>query len=587
MSNSQTGKVVDWALFKRVISLARPFRTTFIFATILAIFIALISPLNPFLIQKTVDDYILNANGEGLMMMVSLLVIVLLVQAFANYNFVYTTNWLGQSVIKNLRKQVFDHILHFRLRFFDNTPIGTATTRAISDVEVINNIFSQGLITIIADLLKLFAIIAFMFYADWKLTLVCLIPFPLILYSTYIFKEKVKGSFQRVRNEVARLNAFLQEHITGMSIVQIFSAEEKEMNKFKEINNSQRKAHMQSILYYSVFFPILEIISAGALGLLVWFGSNLVINHQTSLGTLIAFILYLNMLFRPLRMLADRFNTLQMGLVASERVFKILDRKEIIHNEGKALADEIKGKINFDNVHFAYNEVDMVLKGVSFELRAGETLAIVGATGAGKSSIINILNRFYDIQQGYIKIDGKDIRDYDLYSLRSNIGLVLQDVFLFSGSIKDNITLRNPHISMEEVIEASKIVGAHEFIEKLPQQYDYNVMERGATLSLGQRQLISFVRTLVFDPKILILDEATSSIDTETEQIVQQAVEKLVTNRTSIMIAHRLSTIQHADKIMVLDKGRIIELGTHAELLAKNGHYKQLYDTQFMKEETV
>lgn len=580
----KTGNILDWELFKRVLRLARPFKLTFVIATILAIIIALISPLRPYLIQLTVDRYILLGDGQGLVNMIYLLIFILAIEACLNYSFVYSTNWLGQSVIKNLRKKVFDHILNFRLRYFDNTAIGTSTTRAISDVEVINNIFSQGLITIIADLLRLLAVICFMLYVDWKLTLIALIPFPIIIYCTYIFKEKVKGSFQKVRTEVSKMNAFLQEHITGMSIVQLFAAEKREMEKFSAINDRQRKAHIQSILYYAIYFPVMEIISASTLGLLVWFGSNLVIGHQTSLGTLIAFILYLNMLFRPLRVIADRFNTLQMGLVASERIFAVLDRHEVIANEGQLSANKLQGHINFDQVWFAYNEKDFVLKGVSFDLKAGETLAIVGATGAGKSSVINILNRFYDIQKGSIQIDDTPIEEYDLYSLRSNIGLVLQDVFLFSGSIYDNISLRNPIISREEVIQAAKMMGAHEFIQKLPNQYDYQVMERGATLSLGQRQLISFIRALVFDPRILILDEATSSIDTETELLVQRAVEQLVKNRTSIMIAHRLSTIQNAHKIMVLDKGEIIELGSHDTLMALNGHYKKLYDTQFSSE---
>jgi len=584
----RTGKILDWDLFKRVVRLAHPFKKAFIGATALAIFLAIISPFRPFLIQLTVDNYILIPNQEGLVNMAMLLVGILIVEAILRYNFIYLTNWLGQSVIKDLRVRVFNHILKFRLRYFDNTAIGTSTTRTINDVETINDIFSQGLITIIADLLTLFMVIGVMLYTDWKLTLMCLAPFPLIIYSTYVFKEKVKSSFQTVRTQVSRLNAFLQEHITGMSIVQVFGAEEKELKKYHDINARHRNAHIESIWYYSIFFPVLEIILAAAMGLMVWFGSNLVIDGQASLGVLIAFIMYLNMLFRPLRMLADKFNTLQMGLVASERIFNLLDREEErITNEGEKKVDEIKGKIEFDDVWFAYNEKDMVLKGVSFSIEAGQTLAIVGPTGAGKSSIINILNRFYDIQKGTIKIDGRNVEDYDLHSLRKNIGLVLQDVFLFSGSVKDNISLRSPEIKDEQVYEAAEIVGANEFIEKLPNQYDYNVMERGAMLSLGQRQLISFIRALVFDPRILILDEATSSIDTETEWLVQSAIEKLIKGRTSIVIAHRLSTIQNADKIMVLNKGEIMEMGTHEELLKLGGHYRELHDTQFSAAEAV
>ncbi len=590
MSNitKRTGKILDWDLFKRVVRLARPFKKAFIGATVLAVLLAVVSPLRPYLIQLTVDNHILVPDQSGLKNMAMLLIGILIVEAILRYNFIYMTNWLGQSVIKNLRVRVFKHVLKFRLRYFDNTPIGTSTTRTINDVETINDIFSQGLITIIADLLTLFMVMGVMFYTDWKLTLMCLAPFPLIIYSTYVFKEKVKGSFQNVRTQVAKLNAFLQEHITGMSIVQVFGAEQKEIKKYEKINEKHRDAHIQSIWYYSIFFPVLEIILAAAMGLMVWFGSNLVIGGQASLGILIAFIMYLNMLFRPLRMLADKFNTLQMGLVASERIFNLLDREEErISNEGSKKVDHIKGKIEFDDVWFAYNEKDMVLRGVSFSIEAGQTLAIVGPTGAGKSSIINILNRFYDIQKGSIKIDGLNVEEYDLQSLRKNIGLVLQDVFLFSGSIKDNISLRSPEINDKQVYEAAKIVGAHDFIEKLPLQYDYNVMERGATLSLGQRQLISFIRALVFDPRILILDEATSSIDTETEWLVQSAIEKLVKGRTSIVIAHRLSTIQNADKIMVLNKGEIVEIGTHEELLELGGHYRELHDTQFAAAEAV
>ena len=577
----KSGNIVDWVLFKRVLRLAIPFKKAFIVSLTMAIILALLSPLRPYLIQLTIDDYIFQGDIAGLNKMVLFLVALLATEAVFRHNFTYITNWLGQSVIKQLRVKVFQHILRFRLRFFDNTPIGTATTRAINDVEAINSVFSQGMITIIADILTIVTVLILMFYTDWKLALVSLIPFPFLIWSTYIFKEKVKATFQIVRTQVSRMNAFLQEHITGMSVVQIFAAEKKELQHFEKINDSQKKAHIQAIWYYSIFFPAVEIIKASALGLLVWFGANLVIDSQVTLGVLIAFIMYLNMLFRPMRMLADKFNTLQMGLVASDRVFQILDRDEVIENKG-TLKAEFRGDILFDKVWFAYNEKDFVLRDVSFELKAGETLAIVGATGAGKSSVINILNRFYDIQKGGIKVDGIDVREYELAALRSNIGLVLQDVFLFSGSVYDNITLRNPDITKEQVYEAAKIVGADDFIEKLPNKYDYEVMERGATLSLGQRQLISFIRTLVFDPKILILDEATSSVDTETEEMVQFAVEKLVTNRTSIVIAHRLSTIQHADKIMVLDKGRVMEIGSPDELLSFEGYYKKLHDTQLM-----
>lgn len=579
-TKAKSGNVLDWQLFKRVLALAKPFKMQFIIATLLALVLAGLSPLRPYLVQVTVDNYILPSDQAGLTRMSVLLVLLLLAESICRYSFGYLTSWLGQSVIKNLRVNVFNHILNFRLRYFDTTPIGTSTTRAINDVETVNDVFSEGMITIIADLFTIIVVLSIMFYTDWALTLVSLATFPLLLYATYLFKEGIKKTFQEVRTQVARLNAFLQEHISGMSVVQIFAAEAQEMQKFVAINDLQKKAHVRSIWYYSIFFPAVEIIIASALGLMVWYGANAVISGQTTLGTLIAFILYLNMLFYPMRMLADKFNTLQMGMVASERVFSVLDRKERIPDEG-ILEAQFNGHIKFNAVWFAYNDKDWVLRNVNLNLKAGETLAIVGATGAGKSSVINILNRFYDIQKGSIEIDGKDIKQYTLSSLRNNIGLVLQDVFLFSGSVFENITLRNPNISKERVVNAAKLMGAHEFIQQLPNGYDYNVMERGATLSMGQRQLISFIRALVFNPRILILDEATSSIDTETEQIVQYAMEKLVQNRTSIIIAHRLSTIQHAHKIIVLEKGEIVEMGSHEELLENNGHYRKLYNTQF------
>lgn len=509
---------------------------------------------------------------------------VLLAETVVRYNFIFRVAWLGQSIIRDLRSRVFEHIVGLRLRFFDNTPIGTATTRAINDVEAINQIFAQGVINIAADLMTITVVLIMMFSKDWLLTLICLTTFPIFLYATYVFKEGIKKSFQQVRTQVSEMNAFLQERISGMRIVQIFNAEEKELDNFKVINKKYKEANVTAIWYYSIFFPVVEIIQASALGLLVWFGANQVMDHQTTLGVLMAFIMYLSMLFRPMRMLADKFNTLQMGMVAAERVFDILDNKEMIVDEGTQSAKNVRGAIEFKNVWFAYNEKDHVIKDVSFTVAAGESLAIVGATGAGKSSVINILNRFYPIQQGTICIDGIDAKDYQLDSLRSQIGLVLQDVFLFSGSVMENITLRDKTIPKEKVVEAAKLVGAHDFIMKLPGNYDFNVMERGATLSMGQRQLISFIRTLVFDPRILVLDEATSSIDTETEQLIQKAIDKLMEGRTSIVIAHRLSTIQKAKQIMVLDKGELKEIGTHSELLSRDGWYKQLHDMQFSKE---
>lgn len=582
----QYGSIFDLSLLKRILGLARPFKKEFATATLFAILLSIVGPARPYLIQVTVDDYILKQDGRGLQIMALILVGLLIVESFLRYFFIFLTNWLGQSVIKNLRVRVFAHVTRLKLQFFDKTPIGTATTRTINDVETINDIFSQGLITIIADLLTIFVIIGIMFYSNWQLTLVSLATFPLIIYSTYVFKEKIKSSFQKVRNQVSKLNAFTQEHISGMRIIQIFNAEKKEYDKFTKINAEHRDAHIQSILYYSIFFPVVEVILASAIGLMVWYGANQVIAEKATLGVLISFILYLNMLFRPLRMLADKFNTLQMGIVAGDRVFTLLDNNDFIDNSGDYETENIKGDIAFKGVSFAYNPGEFVLKDINFELKAGETLAIVGATGSGKSSIINILSRYYEFQKGEICIDGIDIREFQLDNLRSHVGAVLQDVFLFSGSIHDNITLHNPNISRAEVIQAAKEVGAHEFIMKLPDNYDYDVMERGATLSMGQRQLISFIRALVFDPKILILDEATSSIDTESERLVQKAIERLIQGRTSITIAHRLSTIKHADKILVLSAGKIIEAGTHQELMALDGHFKKLHDMQFSEGKT-
>jgi ATP-binding cassette subfamily B multidrug efflux pump len=581
--NTPKAKVFDWDLLKRVIALARPYRSTLAMVVILSVITAALGPLRPYLIQQAIDKYVLIGDYNGLSRITALLFGLLLLESFLQYNFNYSAGWLGQTVIKDLRVRVFEHILRFKLRYFDTTPIGTSTTRAINDVETINDIFSEGMINIAADVLTIVMVVSIMFYSDWRLALVSLVPFPVLIYATYRFKENVKSSFQIVRTQVARLNAFLQEHITGMSIVQLFAAQKQEYQKFVEINEVHTEAHIKSIWAYSVFFPVVEIIIASSWGLLVWWGAGFVIHEKSSLGMLVAFLMYLNMLFRPMRMLADKFNTLQMGLVASERVFGILDRNEIIENTG-TIARTAKGDIAFKNVWFAYDQENFVLRDVSFSIKAGTTLAIVGATGAGKSSIINILNRFYEIQKGQILLDDAEIHDYELDALRANIGLVLQDVFLFSGSIYENITLRNHSISRQKVIEAAKMVGAHDFIMQLPNNYDYPVMERGAMLSLGQRQLISFIRALVFDPRILILDEATSSIDTETEWMVQQAIERLIKNRTSIVIAHRLSTIQNAHQIMVLDKGKVVEIGTPEQLLANpNGHYRKLYDTQFIR----
>ena len=578
----------DYMLLKRVIKLARPYKQQFIIASFMAIAIAVLSPVRPLIVQIIVDNSIADEDYQGLVNFSILMVSVLVFETFIRYRFIYLTRWLGQTIIKDLRVRVFNHVIRLRLRYFDQTPIGTSTTRTINDVETINDIFSQGLITIISDILTLIAVIVFMLVMDWRLALICMVSLPFLLFATYVFKEGVKSAFQKVRTQVARMNAFLQEHISGMRIVQIFAAEDREFEKFQEINKDQRNAYMQAIWYYSIYFPIVEIILAVAIGLLVWLGSNMVVKgHGVEVGMIIAFIMYLNMLFRPLRMLADKFNTLQMGLVAADRVFGLLDRNEQIPNNGSLKAEQFEGKINFENVWFAYDDENFVLKDVSFDVEPGETLAIVGATGAGKTSIVNLISRFYDIQRGTIAIDDRDLQDYDLDNLRKNVSVVLQDVFLFSGTVADNINLKEDKISIEKIQEAAKTMGVHDFISKLPGGYNYEVMERGATLSMGQRQLISFVRAMVFDPSILILDEATSSIDSESEHIIQHAIEKLVSNRTSIVIAHRLSTIQNADRILVLDQGELKESGSHEELLELDGYYKKLHDMQFKKELAV
>ena len=585
MADTPNNKI-DYQLLGRVLRLARPHRRVLWTSVLLALVLAPLAILQPRLVQMMVDDYIFRLNIEGMTFLLLLLVGVLVLESGMRYFFIYSTSLLGQSVIRDLRVRVFRHINRLRLSFFDRTPIGTATTRTINDIETINSVFSQGAITIIADLLTLFAVLGIMLYTSWKLTLVCLITLPFLMVATYIFKEKVKASFQIVRTQISRMNAFLQERITGMRIVQIFNAEAAEMEKFKTINREYTRANLNSIFYYAVFYPVVEIVSAASLGLMVWYGARNVISEEVTIGVLVAFPIYLNKLFRPIRVLADRFNTLQMGLVAAERVFTLLDRREVISDEGTAQPARLRGHIEFDGVGFAYLNAEYVIHDLSFEVQPGETLAIVGSTGSGKSTIINLINRFYEIQRGEIRVDGQPIQHYALGALRERIAIVLQDVFLFSGSVLDNITLRDPHISHDQVVAAAELIGAHTFIEKLPGGYDYQVMERGATLSMGQRQLISFVRALVLDPDILILDEATSSVDPETEAVIQYAIEKLIDKRTSIIVAHRLSTIRHADNIMVLEHGRKREFGNHDALLQlENGLYRRLYEMQFVESE--
>ncbi len=577
MGNGKAGNVLDLRLLGRLLRFAAPYKATLVLAVFLSLTLAALSPLRPYLIQLSVDVYIFRGLWTGLIWICVLQLGVLIVESGLRFWFLYRMNWLGQTVVDNMRRKVFDKIIHQQTGYFDRTPIGTLTTRTINDMEAVKDMFSEGIISIVADVLTILAIMGFMFYTDWRLTLICLSTFPILILATYFFKESVRKSFQRVRQAVAHLNAFAQEHIGGMYLVQVFNAQLREMKKFELINREHRNANIKAIFAYSVFFPVVEIILATSLGLLIWWGAGRMVDHEVTVGVLIAFVLYLNLLFRPLRMLADKFNVLQMGMIAGERVLSVLDSKEFLTDTQGVEVEKVRGEIEFDQVVFHYVPGRPVLRGISFHLPARQTLAVVGPTGAGKSSLINVINRLYELESGFVRIDGRDIRDYNLNNLRSHIGIVLQDVFLFSGSIVDNITLKNPEISPDRVREVCRTMGIHEFISRLPGGYDFKVMERGSSLSHGQRQLISFARALLYDPSILILDEATASIDSESEILIQKAIDTLISGRTSIVIAHRLSTIRKAHQILVMDKGEIIERGNHVELIGQKGKYFELY----------
>lgn len=573
-------KYSTWSVLIRVLKLVHPYKSLFYTTVVLVILLAILAPLRPWLIQHTVDGPVTNGDLDGLLKFTLLMLGALLFESVFRYAFSYLSVWLGQQAVHDLRLSLYKHLVSKRLRFFDKTPIGTLTTRTVSDIETIAEVFSQGLLTIVGDVLQLLAVLAVMLYTDWKLTLVSLSVLPLLLYSTYVFKEKVRQSFQDVRNQVARLNAFLQERITGMHIVQLFSREKEEKKHFEQVNTDLNHAHLRSVLYYSVFFPVVEIITAASLGLLVWYGASAALRDEVSVGTIIAFILYVNQFFRPIRLLADKFNSLQMGVVASERVFKLLDTDEKIVDTGKLTLTNPTGMVQFENVWFAYDDTNYILKGINFKLEPGKRLALVGPTGAGKSSVINVLGRYYEFQQGQILLDGVSIRDLELREVQKHIGVILQDVFLFSGTIADNISLFNPQISHEQMQRLANQTGIDRFLQKLPGGLNYEVGERGGALSTGQRQLIAFLRVMAYNPAVVVMDEATASIDSETEEILQQALKKLLEGRTAIIIAHRLSTITDADNILVIEDGQITESGNHDTLMQQGGHYRNLYEMQ-------
>jgi len=579
---SVSGNVIDYKVLKRLFIYCKPYIKQFYLLVFFTISLSILSPIRPFLVQLTIDNHVAFNDYNGMLNMIIILVILLVFQGIIQYYHTYLSGWIGQNIVKDLRIKLYSHIQKLRLKFFDNTPIGKIITRNISDIETIAEVFGQGLASIIGDLLQLIGILIIMFLINWKLTLVTLSTFPLLLLVTYIFKEKVKVSFNNVREAVANLNSFVQERVVGMNVIQIFARESKEYESFKKINRNHLESNLKAVLYYSLYFPAMEFFTALGMGLMIWYGSYQILEDEITLGILIAFIMYLQMFFRPIRMIADRFNVLQMGVVSSIRIFKLLDTKEMIVNNDKfKIENNISGKLEFKNLWFAYNEKNYVLKNINFKINPGNVLAIVGSTGSGKTSIINLINRFYEFNKGEIYLDENKLRDYNLDQLRKVIGYVPQDVFLFSDTIRNNLTLGDKMISDKKIWEVIRYLKAEKFIEKLPGKLNYNVMERGATLSVGQRQLLSCIRILLFDPKIILLDEATSSVDSETEETIQNAISKILKNRTSIVVAHRLSTIKQADNILVLENGEIVESGKHDELKRNNKQYSKLYKMQF------
>lgn len=578
-------KAFDTRLFKRILKYTKPYKTRFNGVIVFAISLSVFAALRPYLLKQTVDGYIKTQDQQGLLLYVTLMGFVLLLEVFSQFFFVFWANWLGQDIVKDIRTKMFHHILSFKMKYFDNVPVGQLVTRSVSDIEAIARIFSQGLFMIISDLMKMVVVLIFMFYMNWTLTWIVIVAMPILVFFTRIFQKKMQVAFEEVRTQIANMNSFIQERVTGMKIVQLFNREHIELEKFKSINEKHKKAWIKTILYNSIFFPIADIISSLTLGFIVLFGGFKILNGDnfTSFGDLFSYTMFISMLFNPLRQIADKFNEMQLGMIAANRVFDILDTQDQIQDTGTIEAPIFSGNIEFKEVHFGYIAEEFVIKGIDLSVTAGKTIAIVGSTGAGKSTIINLLNRFYEINSGSIFIDNQNIKNYTLNSLRKQIAVVLQDVFLFADTIFNNITLNNPAISREQVLAAAKKIGVHKFIMSLPDNYDFDVKERGVMLSSGQRQLIAFLRAYVSNPSILILDEATSSIDTYSEELIQRATQTITKGRTSIVIAHRLATIINADKIVVMDKGIIVEQGTHQELLNKEtGFYKNLYDSQFI-----